>query len=55
MPLAKCASADTDRSARSIAAVLEPVVAKSAVLVSDGAQTYRAFANKAGLAHVGLN
>jgi transposase-like protein len=44
-----------DRSARSIAAVLEPIVAKSAVLVSDGAQTYRAFANKAGLAHVGLN
>jgi len=33
-----------DRSMRSIAAVLEPVVAKSAVLVSDGAQTYRAFA-----------
>ena len=44
-----------DRSTRSIAAVLEPIVAKSAVLVSDGAQTYRAFATKAGLAHVGLN
>lgn len=44
-----------DRSARSIAAVLGPVVAKSAVLVSDGAQAYRAFANTAGLAHVGLN
>ena len=44
-----------DRSTRSIASVLEPIVAKSAVLVSDGAQTYRAFANKAGLAHVGLN
>ena len=44
-----------DRSTRSIAAVLEPVVTKTAVLVSDGAQTYRAFANKAGLAHVGLN
>jgi len=44
-----------DRSAQSIAAVLEPVVTKSAVLVSDGAQAYRAFANQAGLAHVALN
>jgi ISXO2-like transposase domain len=32
-----------DRSAGSIAAVLEPVVAKSAILVSDGAQAYRTF------------
>jgi transposase-like protein len=44
-----------DRSTRSIAAVLEPVVAKSAILVSDGAQAYRAFANRAGLPHVALN
>ena len=44
-----------DRSTRSIAAVLEPIVAKTAVLVSDGAQTYRKFAAEAGLAHVGLN
>jgi hypothetical protein len=35
--------------------VLEPVVAKSAILVSDGAQAYRAFANQAGLPHVALN
>jgi transposase-like protein len=45
----------TDRSTRSIAAVLEPIVAKSAILVSDGAQAYRAFANQAGLPHVALN
>ena len=46
-----------DRSTASIAAVLEPIVAKSAVLVSDGggAGPYRAFANKAGIVHVGLN
>ncbi len=46
-----------DRSTASIAAVLEPIVAKSAVLVSDGAGAgpYRAFANKAGIVHVGLN
>jgi transposase-like protein len=44
-----------DRSTPSIAAVLEPVVAKSAILVSDGAQAYRAFANQAGLPHVALN
>ena len=44
-----------DRSTRSIASVLEPVVAKSAVLVSDGAGAYRAFADEAGIAHVGLN
>ena len=45
----------TDRSARSIAAVLEPVVAKSAVLVTDGAQAYSAFARSASILHVGLN
>ncbi len=44
-----------DRSEKSIAAVLEPVVAKSAILVSDGAKAYRAFANRAGIAHVELN
>ena len=44
-----------DRSAQSIAAALEPVIAKAAVLVSDGAQAYRAFAIKASLAHVALN
>ena len=44
-----------DRSTASIAAVLEPVIAKTAVLVSDGAQTYAAFARQAGLPHVGLN
>ena len=44
-----------DRSARSVSAVLEPIVAKSAVLVSDGAGAYRAFANEANIAHVALN
>lgn len=44
-----------DRSERSISAALEPVVAKSAVLVSDGAHAYRAFARSASLAHVTLN
>jgi transposase-like protein len=44
-----------DRSTKSISSVLEPIVAKSAVLVSDGAQSYRAFANKAGIVHVALN
>jgi transposase-like protein len=44
-----------DRSAQSILAALEPLIAKSAVLVSDGAQAYRAFANRASLAHVPLN
>jgi transposase-like protein len=44
-----------DRSAQSIAAALEPVIAKTAVLVSDGAQAYRAFASRASLAHVALN
>lgn len=44
-----------DRSAASIGAVLEPVVAKSAILVSDGAQAYRSFANRAAIVHVALN
>jgi transposase-like protein len=44
-----------DRSTRSISAALEPVIDKSAVLVSDGAQAYRAFADKASILHVALN
>jgi hypothetical protein len=44
-----------DRSTESIAAVLEPVVAKSAILVSDGAQAYRTFADQARIVHVALN
>jgi len=44
-----------DRSEKSISAVLEPVVAKSAVLVSDGAKAYRAFANRVNIVHVELN
>ena len=44
-----------DRSAKSLSAALEPVIAKTAVLVSDGAAAYCAFASKAGLAHVPLN
>ena len=44
-----------DRSMASISAVLEPIVAKSAVLVSDGAGAYRAFADKASIVHVQLN
>ena len=39
----------TDRSAAAIAAVLGPVAAKSAILVSDAAKAYRAFARKARL------
>ena len=38
-----------------ITAVLEPVVDKAAVLVSDGAHAYRAFADHAGIAHIALN
>ncbi len=45
----------TDRSAASVTAVLGPVVAKSAVLVSDGAGAYRIFASRAGIPHVALN
>lgn len=44
-----------DRTTQSIAAVLGPIVAKSAVLVSDGAGAYRAFAGQAGIPHVALN
>jgi transposase-like protein len=45
----------SDISSDSIAAALEPVMAKNAVLVSDGAKAYRTFASTAGLAHVALN
>ena len=44
-----------DRSAASIQAALGTIVAKSAILVSDGAKSYRAFANAANLVHVQLN
>jgi transposase-like protein len=44
-----------DRSAKSISAVLEPIVAKTAVLVSDGAQAYAVFAEKIKILHVQLN
>ena len=44
-----------DRSAESISAALTPVIAKTAVLVSDGAPAYCAFASTANLAHVPLN
>jgi len=44
-----------DRSQASISAVLEPILAKSAILVSDGAKAYRAFADRVGIAHVGLD
>lgn len=44
-----------DRSAKSIEAVLGPVISKTAVLVSDAAGGYRAFAGQAKIAHVSLN
>lgn len=44
-----------DRSANAIKAVLGPVVDKSAILVSDGAKAYRAFADAARILHVELN
>jgi transposase-like protein len=43
-----------DRSEKSITGVLGPLVAPDAILVSDGAQAYRAFADKANILHVGL-
>ena len=43
-----------DRSERSIAGLLGPLVADGSVLVSDGARAYRAFADKARIPHVGL-
>jgi transposase-like protein len=44
-----------DRSAQSIGAALGPVISKTAVLVSDAAGAYRAFAGNAKIAHVALN
>lgn len=44
-----------DRSAKSIDAALGTIVDKEAILVSDGAQAYRAFANGANIVHVALN
>lgn len=43
-----------DRSEKSIAGLLGPLVAPDAILVSDGAHAYRAFADKANILHVGL-
>jgi len=43
-----------DRSERSIAGLLGPLVSDGSVLVSDGARAYRAFADKARIPHVGL-
>ena len=43
-----------DKSAASITAVLQPVVAKDAMLVSDGAHAYSSFAQAAGLLHLAL-
>ncbi len=44
-----------DRSTESVSSVLGPVVAKSSVLVSDGAGAYRVFARQAGIPLVALN
>lgn len=44
-----------DRSAASIKAVLGPVLDRAAILVSDGAKAYRAFADEARILHVELN
>jgi transposase-like protein len=44
-----------DRSAKSISAVLGPLIDKSAILVSDGAKAFRAFADEARILHVALN
>jgi transposase-like protein len=43
-----------DRSEQAITGMLGPLVSPDAVLVSDGAQAYRAFAGKARIPHVGL-
>lgn len=44
-----------DRSTRSLADVLDSVIAKSAIFVSDAAPAFCAFANAAKLPHVSLN
>jgi transposase-like protein len=43
-----------DRSEKSVAAVLKPVVAKDAVLVTDGDKAFGAFADNARILHIGL-
>jgi transposase-like protein len=43
-----------DRSEKSIAGLLGPLIAPDAILVSDGAHAYRAFADRANILHVGL-
>jgi hypothetical protein len=43
-----------DRSEKSVTEVLKPVVAKDAVLVTDGDKAFGAFADKAGILHIGL-
>lgn len=57
-----CSTATTDQilpdlKAETIARALDPIVARDALLVSDGAacSSYRSFANGAGILHVGLN
>lgn len=44
-----------DRSAAAIKTVLGPVIDTAAILVSDGAKAYRAFADEARILHVELN
>lgn len=44
-----------DATAASIGRVLDPVVAKDAALVSDGAKAYRTFADATGRLHIALN
>lgn len=44
-----------DTTAGSIAKVLDPLVAKDAALVSDGANAYRTFADATGRLHIALN
>jgi transposase-like protein len=43
-----------DRSEKSVTAVLKPVVAKDAVLVTDGDKAFGAFADNAKILHIGL-
>ena len=43
-----------DRSEKSLTAVLKPVVAADAILVSDGALAYGAFADKSQILHISL-
>ena len=43
-----------DTTAKSIAKALDPVVAKDAALVSDGAKAYRTFANATDRLHIAL-